>query len=95
MSKSKIVSTFTAALLITSVTPAFAVTEISWWHAMTGANNEVVDNPVEGIQRQPERLQGDARLQGHLSRNTECRHRGVPRQAGPRTSCRCLMLAPG
>lgn len=24
-------------------TSAYAVTEISWWHAMTGANNEVVD----------------------------------------------------
>lgn len=26
-----------------STTSAFAVTEISWWHAMTGANNEVVE----------------------------------------------------
>ncbi|TGU13893.1 sn-glycerol-3-phosphate ABC transporter substrate-binding protein, partial [bacterium M00.F.Ca.ET.156.01.1.1] len=23
---------------------AYAVTEIQWWHAMTGANNEVVDS---------------------------------------------------
>lgn len=34
-----------AAALATllSSTSAFAVTEISWWHAMTGANNEVVE----------------------------------------------------
>ena len=32
----------TAATLLTT-SSAFAVTEISWWHAMTGANNEVVD----------------------------------------------------
>ena len=31
----------TCALL--SSTSAYAVTEISWWHAMTGANNEVVE----------------------------------------------------
>ncbi|MBB5221779.1 sn-glycerol 3-phosphate transport system substrate-binding protein [Amaricoccus macauensis] len=31
-----------AALLATAA-PALAVTEISWWHAMTGANNEVVE----------------------------------------------------
>lgn len=34
-------SVFAAVLL--SSTSAFAVTEISWWHAMTGANNEVVN----------------------------------------------------
>ena len=36
---------YAAALAATllSTTSAFAVTEISWWHAMTGANNEVVD----------------------------------------------------
>lgn len=32
-----------AALTLLSTTSAFAVTEISWWHAMTGANNEVVE----------------------------------------------------
>lgn len=31
-----------AALLATAA-PALAVTEISWWHAMTGANSEVVE----------------------------------------------------
>src|SRR6476620_2409965 len=24
-------------------TPAYAVTELQWWHAMTGANNDVVN----------------------------------------------------
>jgi len=32
-----------AAFTLLSTTSAFAVTEISWWHAMTGANNEVVE----------------------------------------------------
>ncbi|MHC1548398.1 sn-glycerol-3-phosphate ABC transporter substrate-binding protein UgpB [Phyllobacterium sp. K27] len=36
---------FTVAfgILLASSTASFAVTEISWWHAMTGANNEVVE----------------------------------------------------
>ncbi|MBX3597450.1 MAG: sn-glycerol-3-phosphate ABC transporter substrate-binding protein UgpB [Rhizobiaceae bacterium] len=34
---------FAAAFTFYSTTSAFAVTEISWWHAMTGANNEVVE----------------------------------------------------
>ncbi|WP_420962095.1 sn-glycerol-3-phosphate ABC transporter substrate-binding protein UgpB [Brucella sp. IR073] len=32
-----------AAVTLMSTTSSFAVTEISWWHAMTGANNEVVE----------------------------------------------------
>ncbi|RIK85797.1 MAG: sn-glycerol-3-phosphate ABC transporter substrate-binding protein UgpB [Hyphomicrobiales bacterium] len=32
-----------ATFTILSTSAAFAVTEISWWHAMTGANNEVVE----------------------------------------------------
>ena len=30
-------------IVLASSTSSFAVTEISWWHAMTGANNEVVE----------------------------------------------------
>ncbi|MBO0902530.1 sn-glycerol-3-phosphate ABC transporter substrate-binding protein UgpB [Jiella sonneratiae] len=30
-------------LAATTALPAFAQTELQWWHAMTGANNEVVD----------------------------------------------------
>jgi sn-glycerol 3-phosphate transport system substrate-binding protein len=32
-----------ATITLLSTSTAFAVTEISWWHAMTGANNEVVE----------------------------------------------------
>ena len=32
-----------AGFLIFSAVPSLAVTDISWWHAMTGANNEVVE----------------------------------------------------
>lgn len=32
-----------ATMTILSTSTALAVTEISWWHAMTGANNEVVE----------------------------------------------------
>jgi sn-glycerol 3-phosphate transport system substrate-binding protein len=32
-----------ATLTLLSTSAAFAVTEITWWHAMTGANNEVVE----------------------------------------------------
>ena len=32
----------TIATLGFAASPAFAVTEIQWWHAMTGGNNDVV-----------------------------------------------------
>lgn len=32
-----------AGFVFASVVPSLAVTEIQWWHAMTGANNEVVE----------------------------------------------------
>ena len=31
-----------AAATLAFASPAFAVTEIQWWHAMTGANNDVI-----------------------------------------------------
>src|ERR1700738_8569 len=31
-----------AAATLVFASPAFAVTEIQWWHAMTGANNDVI-----------------------------------------------------
>lgn len=37
------VPALTATVTLLSTSAAFAVTEISWWHAMTGANNEVVE----------------------------------------------------
>jgi sn-glycerol 3-phosphate transport system substrate-binding protein len=30
------------AIALTAATPAFAVTELQWWHAMTGGNNDVI-----------------------------------------------------
>ena len=41
--------TFLAALAVglATSTSAFAQTEIQWWHAMTGANNDVVDKLAE------------------------------------------------
>lgn len=33
----------TAGFLLSSTVSSFALTEISWWHAMSGANNEVVE----------------------------------------------------
>jgi sn-glycerol 3-phosphate transport system substrate-binding protein len=41
-----------------SSTSAFAVTEISWWHAMTGANNEV----VETLSKEFNESQGDYKV---------------------------------
>jgi sn-glycerol 3-phosphate transport system substrate-binding protein len=32
-----------AAIAVASAMPALAQTQISWWHAMTGANSEVVE----------------------------------------------------
>ena len=39
---------FAAAAVVTAtfgfaVSPAHAVTEIQWWHAMTGGNNDIVN----------------------------------------------------
>ena len=62
--------------------PALAQTEISLWHAMAGANNEVIDKIAVGLQRDPVRLQGHAGLQGHLPRDAERRHRRLPRRPG-------------
>lgn len=44
MSFRKSTAGIAAGILLASAAPSLAVTEISWWHAMTGANNEVVEN---------------------------------------------------
>jgi sn-glycerol 3-phosphate transport system substrate-binding protein len=46
------------AFTLLSSTSAFAVTEISWWHAMTGANNEV----VETLSKEFNESQGDYKV---------------------------------
>jgi sn-glycerol 3-phosphate transport system substrate-binding protein len=43
MSRHGFAAGIAATITILSTSTAFAVTEISWWHAMTGANNEVVE----------------------------------------------------
>src|SRR2546430_5601722 len=35
------------AVTLAFASPAHAVTEIQWWHAMTGANNDVVNRLAE------------------------------------------------
>ena len=47
-----------ATITLLSTTSAFAVTEISWWHAMTGANNEV----VETLSKEFNESQGDYKV---------------------------------
>ncbi|MCJ8519158.1 sn-glycerol 3-phosphate transport system substrate-binding protein [Pseudorhizobium tarimense] len=42
--KSIAASAAVAGLSLFATSSAFAATELQWWHAMTGANNEVVDN---------------------------------------------------
>ncbi len=59
---------------------AQAVTEIQWWHAMTGAQQRPRQRARQEIQRQPERLQGHAGLQGQLSRGDGRGDRRVPRR---------------
>lgn len=46
------------ALTLLSTTASYAVTEISWWHAMTGANNEV----VERLSKEFNESQGDYKV---------------------------------
>ncbi len=70
-----------AALAVAGVaTAAQAVTEIQWWHAMTGANNDRVNNARQALQRKPERIQGQRGLQGQLSRGDGRGDRRVPRR---------------
>src|SRR6478735_9971532 len=37
----------TVTLALALGTPAYAVTEIQWWHAMTGGNNDIVNKLAE------------------------------------------------
>ncbi len=56
-----------ATVALALATPAYAATEIQWWHAMTGANNDVVDKLAEEFNASAEGLQGRPDLQGQLS----------------------------
>ena len=50
-----------ALALAGAATAAHAVTEIQWWHAMTGAQQRPRQRARQALQRQPERLQGQRR----------------------------------
>ena len=88
---------FTAAISMAAVmtaSSAMAQTEIQWWHAMTGANNEVVNKLAADFNASQSDYKVVAGLQGHLSRHAERRHRRLPRRAARRTSCRSSRSAP-
>ena len=44
-------ATLAAGLLAATASPSFAVTEIQWWHAMTGPNNDVVVKLAEDFNK--------------------------------------------
>ncbi len=71
-----------AGAMLFAASEAAAQTEILWWHAMTGANNNVDRETRRRVQCQPEGLQGRPELPRQLSRHPERRHRRVPRRAG-------------
>ena len=60
--------------------PAFAQTEIQWWHAMTGANNDVIVKLANEFNAAQKDYKVVADLQGQLPRHHERRHRRVPRR---------------
>ena len=75
LTKTRIVA---SAIALSAASPALAQTEIQWWHAMTGGNNDVVVKLAEEFNAEPEGLQGRPELQGLLSRHHERRHRRLP-----------------
>ena len=40
-----------AAAAIAVTTPALAVTEIQWWHAMSGGNNDIVNRLADDFNK--------------------------------------------
>ena len=73
------------AIGLAASSQAQAVTEIQWWHSMTGANNDKVNELAAKFNASPEGIQGQRGLQGQLSGVHDRRHRGVPgrRRAEP------------
>ena len=61
-------------------TPAHAVTEIQWWHAMTGANNDVVVKLANDFNASQNDYKVVPTYKGSYRRHHECRHRRVPRR---------------
>lgn len=80
-------------LTLLSTTSAFAVTEISWWHAMTGANNEV----VEQLSKEFNESQADYKIVPVFKGTyPETLNAGIAafRASSRRRSCRCSTPAP-
>ena len=61
LTKTRIVA---SAIALSAASPALAQTEIQWWHAMTGGNNDVVVKLAKEFNAEPEGLQGRPDLQG-------------------------------
>ena len=64
--RSLISAALASALAIGLTTPAVAQTEIQWWHSMGGNLGEWVNDLGQGIQREPEGIQGRPGIQGQL-----------------------------
>ncbi len=66
---SSLVRTAFALALLALTGQAQAVTEIQWWHSMTGALGDRVNDIAKRFNDEPEGLQGRAGVQGQLRRN--------------------------
>ena len=69
-----------AGTALTLAAPASAQTEIQWWHAMTGANNDVVNKLAEDFNASQKDYKVVVDLQGFLPRHAERRYRRLPRR---------------
>ena len=67
------------ALSLAYATSAVAVTEIQWWHAMTGANNDRVNNLAKRFNESQSEYKVNAGLQGQLSGGDGRGDRRLPR----------------
>ncbi len=74
--------TFLAALALglATSTSAFAQTEIQWWHAMTGANNDVVNKLADEFNASQKDYKVVTSYKGQYADTHECRHRRLPRR---------------
>ena len=83
-----------AAALIGFAAAAQAVTEIQWWHAQTGGNND----RINALAKRFNESQSDYKVTpvykgSYPEAMAECDRR-VPRGQSHRTSCRCSKSAP-
>ena len=83
-----------AALLLVPAAPALAKTEIQFWHAMTGQLGDAVNELVKQFNDSQTEYEVKPLPQGHVPGDAHRGHRGLPPEAGARTSCRCSRSAP-